>query len=124
MQKKTKSILLILTSVILVDIGQLVLKKGLIDLAPLDFSTNLIATFITILTNPFVFLGILFFVSSSFTWLLALSKSNLSFAYPLLSIGYVIVSLLSWHFFDENLSPLRLLGIGIIVGGVYFMSKT
>ena len=111
-------------SVLLVDTGQLILKKGLNDVGALDFSLGLVAPFIAMFTNPFVLLAVTFMVLSSFTWLLALSKANLSFAFPLLSIGYVVVSILSWHFFGDNLSGLRLLGLGIIVGGVFFMSRT
>ena len=124
MKKKSLSILLVFMSVLLVDTGQLILKKGLNDVGALDFSLGLVAPFIAMFTNPFVLLAVTFMVLSSFTWLLALSKANLSFAFPLLSIGYVVVSILSWHFFGDNLSGLRLLGLGIIVGGVFFMSRT
>jgi|SRR3989344_2423341 len=125
MRQKIRTLLLVLTSVLLVDIGQLLMKQGLLDLGPLSFQfPKLFFTFVTIFSHQFILVGIFLFVLSSMTWLLALSKTNLSFAYPLLSIGYVIVSLLSWYFFGEALSSLRLVGLGIIVGGVYVMSLT
>ena len=111
-------------SVLLVDSGQLLLKKGLLDVGATDFSSGVVAPFLAMFTNPIVLLAIFLMVISSFTWLLALSKANLSFAFPFLSIGYVIVSILSWYFFGDNLSSFRLLGLGIIVGGVFFMSRT
>lgn len=125
MRQKISALLLVLTSVLLVDIGQLLMKQGLLDLGTLSFQfPQFFFTFLTIFSNPFILLGVFLFVLSSVTWLFALSKTHLSFAYPLLSIGYVIVSLLSWYFFGEALSPLRLAGLGIIVGGVYVMSRT
>ncbi len=124
MRRKHKSLLLILFSVLLVDSGQLILKKGLLDLGGVDLSVGLFPFFVTMFSSPLVLLGIALFASSSVTWLLALSKSQLSFAYPILSIGYVVVSILSWYFFGENLSSLRLIGLGFIVGGVYVMSRS
>tara|TARA_Y100000310_G_scaffold226796_1_gene229001 strand:- start:3935 stop:4306 length:372 start_codon:yes stop_codon:yes gene_type:complete len=121
---KKKSLLLIVLSVLIVDTGQLLLKKGLLDLGALDFAGNLFGSFILAFTNPFVLAGLVLFFLSSFVWLIVLSKANLSFAYPLLSLGYVVVSILSWVFFNENLSELRLVGLGVIFMGVYFMSRT
>ncbi|MBT4174617.1 EamA family transporter [archaeon] len=121
---KKKSLLLIVLSVFIVDSGQLLLKKGLLDLGALDFAGNLLGSFILAFTNPFVLSGLVLFFLSSFVWLIVLSKSNLSFAYPCLSLGYVIVSILSWFFFNESLSALRLVGLGVIFMGVYFMSRT
>ena len=124
MKRKTGAIILILMSVILVDVGQLLLKKGMNEIGSLDFSISLFSMFFNIFTNPFVFIGIILFVLSSVTWLLALSKANLSYAFPILSLGYVVVSVLSWYFFGESLSFLRVLGLGVIVLGVFMLSKT
>ena len=122
--KKGMQLLLIVISVLLVDFGQLLLKKGLIVVGDLNFAANLFGSFVTVFTNWFVLLGFVLIVFSSLTWLIVLSKSQLSYAYPILSMGYVFVSVMSWWFFDEGLSLMRLFGLGIIVLGVYLMSKT
>ena len=124
MQNKHMGLLLILASVALVDIGQLFLKYGMNQVGSLDFSQGILPLFLSVFSNIFVLVGTLFFVSSSFGWLLALSKVPLSYAYPIVSIGYVIVSVFSWMLFHESLSGLRILGITIIVGGVFFLSRT
>ncbi len=124
MQQKHIGLLLILVSVLLVDIGQLFLKYGMNQVGNLDFSQNLFSVFLTAFSNVFVLIGVVLFVSSSLGWLLALSKVPLSYAYPIVSLGYVFVSILSWIFFDETLSFLRLVGLGIIVGGVFLLSRT
>ena len=124
MRKKSKALLLILFSVLLVDTGQLLLKAGLNNLGSLDFSLGIVSIFFSIFTNPFVFFGVLFFVASSFFWLLALSKAHLSYAFPILSLGYVIVFVLSWVLFGEQISLLRTFGLVTIVGGVLMLART
>ena len=106
------------------DTGQLLLKKGMNSLGALDFSIGIFSVFFSIFTNPFVFFGVMFFVASSFFWLLALSKAHLSYAFPILSLGYVIVFVLSWVFFGEQISLLRTLGLVTIVGGVLMLART
>ncbi|MBT3323869.1 EamA family transporter [archaeon] len=124
MKRKSAAILLVLLSVILVNIGQLLLKHGLNTLGEISLNLNIFFSLVSAVFNPFVFFGIVFFVTSSFFWLLALSKAELSYAFPILSLGYVLVSVLSWLFFNEVLSVLRILGLGVIVVGVYMLSKT
>lgn len=123
MQTKYVGLLLVLTSVLLVDVAQLFLKYGLNKLN-LDFSTGIISAFLQAFSNVYVVIGIVLFATSSFGWLLALSKVPLSYAYPIVSFGYVFVSLFSWIFFNENFSLLRLVGLTIIVGGVFLLSRT
>lgn len=115
---------LVLVSVLLVDVGQLFLKYGMNQIGNLDFHAGYIMTFVGIFSNVYVLIGAVLFVSSSLGWLLALSKVPLSYAYPIVSLGYVFVSVLSWMFFEENLSLLRIVGLSIIVGGVFFLSRT
>lgn len=124
MRNKYTGLLLVLASVVLVDVGQLFLKYGMNQVGSLDFSGGFIAPFVLIFSHPFVLIGVVLFVSSSLGWLLALSKIPLSYGYPIVSLGYVFVSVLSWIFFDETLSFLRVLGLMIIVGGVFFLSRT
>jgi len=119
MQKSYTGLLLVLVSVFLVDIGQLFLKYGVNQVGSLDFSAGYIAPFLGIFSNIFVLIGVVLFVSSSLGWLLALS-----YGYPIVSFGYVFVSLLSWIFFDETLSFLRVVGLMVIVGGVFLLART
>jgi multidrug transporter EmrE-like cation transporter len=124
MDRKVGAFILIFISVLMVDVGQLLLKKGLNTFGSLDFSQGVIILFWNVFTTPIIFFALCLLVLSSVTWLLALSKTELSFAYPIISIGYVIVSILSWIFLAETISLLRWIGLGVIVGGVYLLSKT
>jgi multidrug transporter EmrE-like cation transporter len=53
-----------------------------------------------------------------------LSRVEVSFAYPFLSIGYVVVAIVGYYFFNESLTLTRILGILIICVGVYLISRS
>jgi len=61
---------------------------------------------------------------SSFFWLVAISRVELSYAYPMISISYVLVVFLSWLIFKEEVGPVRWLGVAIIIFGVYLISRS
>lgn len=115
----------ILLSVFMVATGQILLKLGLNGLGKLVFELNtFIPTFIKVFSTPLVLIGLLLFVTSSVLWLVALSKSELSFTYPMLSVSYALVAALSFVLLKEPFSVWRGLGIVIIVMGVFLMSKS
>ncbi len=120
--KKTKTVLL---SVLAVGTGQLLLKHGMNQIGPLAFTfSNLVVKLLSVFLNPFVMIGFLLFASSSLLWLVAISESELSYAYPLLGAGYALVALFSWVFFNESMTPLRIIGIITISLGVVMMSRS
>ena len=69
-------------------------------------------------------LGILAYVMSVVVWLLVLSRVEVSFAYPLLSVGYIVNAIAGYYLFQENLSLTRITGILIIVAGVYLVTRS
>ncbi len=118
-----KTIYFILLSVLFVAAGQLMLKQGLINLGELHFDlAHLSETTHKVVTSPLIVLGITLFALSSILWLTALSRAELSFAYPLLSIGYATVAIASIILFKEHLSLTRFFGILIIILGVAILS--
>ena len=74
--------------------------------------------------QPLVFIGLLTYFLSSLIWITVLRKVDVSYAYPFASLGYVIVGLLGWLFLQEQISPIRIFGIGIIISGVYIVGKS
>ena len=62
-------------------------------------------------------------VSALGVWLWALSKVDISFAYPFLALGYVLVSAMAWFWLGEELSTMRSLGMGIIIIGILVLAK-
>lgn len=71
-----------------------------------------------IFLDPSVLIGSLSLVIGSFLWLVVLSREELSLAYPILSIGYIIVTFISAFYFKEKVSWKRWMGVILIVIGV------
>jgi len=53
-----------------------------------------------------------------------LARVEVSIAYPLLSIGYVVNAVAAWYLFGEAVTPMRLIGIGVIIVGVYLVARS
>ncbi len=119
-----KTFLLVLLSVLMVDSGQLLIKHGLNNLEADITLSSFIPSLPLLFSDVFIVCGIALFALSSLSWLSALSRADLSYAYPMLSMGYIVVALLSWLFFSESMGISKLVGIFIIAGGVAFLAKT
>jgi drug/metabolite transporter (DMT)-like permease len=77
-----------------------------------------------IATSPWVILGLAIYASGTFFWLVALSRVELSFAYPFASLSYVLILAASWAFLGETVSLLRLAGVVTICLGVLIVSQS
>ncbi len=117
--------LLILGGVLLNACAQLLLKAGTNRVGQFDFQlANILPVGWKLATNPYIFGGLSCYVISVVVWIMALSRVQVSMAYPMLSIGYVVNALAAWWLFDESLSAMRLGGIAIIMVGVYLVAKS
>ncbi|PIU64768.1 MAG: 4-amino-4-deoxy-L-arabinose transferase [Armatimonadetes bacterium CG07_land_8_20_14_0_80_40_9] len=114
---------LILTCISLGILGQLSLKKGLLIVGAISFN-KLFPMLFKAFTNPYVLLGFSFYVISSILWLVVVSRAPLSYAYPLISIGYVIIVFLSWLIFKEDVPLVRWLGVAFICFGVCLVAQS
>ncbi len=76
--------------------------------------------------NNLIFLilcGLFMYFISALLWIKVLSKINVSIAYPFGSLGYVFSAFLGWLILGENLNFLRIIGMCVILIGVYLLSK-
>ena len=116
---------LILTGVLLNAIAQLLLKAGAGSLAGVELrASNALLIAGRLLTSMPILAGLTCYVLSVVVWILALARVEVSVAYPMLSIGYVVNALAAWWLFGENLSGARLAGIGVILLGVWLVART
>ncbi len=116
---------LIFISVSLGALGQISMKKGMSYLAPISLKhSTLFTSLVQMLTSPFVLLGLFLYAVSTIFWLTVLSRVDLSYAYPMISIGYILVMILSWIFFNERLAFIRILGVLLICSGVLLISRS
>ena len=119
---RISTFLLILFSVTLGAIGQIALKKGisLVDFTFLNVSKAIISLE-EAFKNPFIILGFSLYGISAVSWLVVLSRVELSYAYPMISISYILVVLLSRLILHEPLSFSKLVGTLIICLGIWIL---
>lgn len=101
--------------------GQSVLKVGVNKLGSLSFA---VAPIVKAFTSPIVLGGLFLYLVSSVFWILALSHKDLSFAYPMLSLGYLAIIFISWAVLGEQITFLRLAGVVLISLGIYLVFKS
>jgi|SRR5580658_5026395 multidrug transporter EmrE-like cation transporter len=122
---KSADLALILTGVLLNAVAQLLLKAGSRAVAGIAFNLgNTGALFERMALNPPILAGLTCYAVSVVVWVLALSRVDVSVAYPMLSIGYVVNALAAWLLFAEQLSATRLIGIGIIIVGCWLVARS
>jgi multidrug transporter EmrE-like cation transporter len=116
---------LILTGVLLNAAAQIVLKQGMRSIGTFAFTLdNLIPIGLRVGLNPFVLLGIGFYGISVVVWLLVLSRVDVSYAYPMLSFGYIVAALAGKILFGEPVDLTRWAGILTICVGVWLITRT
>jgi drug/metabolite transporter (DMT)-like permease len=76
------------------------------------------------LSQPLFFAAALLMVLQLFNWLQVLDLADLSYAQPISSLSYVSVYVLSALYLDEKIDALQIVGIAIIVTGVWCISRT
>ncbi len=121
----SKNLFLILGAVLLGVIGQLSMKHGMSQVKIITSGVGeLAASLSKALMQPFVTAGFLLYGISALVWLMVLSRVELSYAYPMVSIGYVAVVILSRILFHEHVTGMRVLGIVVICAGVFLISRS
>jgi len=116
---------LVLAGVLLNAAAQLLLKAGTNAVGHFEFSSaNIVPVGLRLALEPFILSGVACYVVSLVVWIMALSRVEVSIAYPMLSIGYVINAVAAWYLFGESLTALRLTGIGFIVVGVFLVARS
>ena len=116
---------LLLTGVLLNAAAQLMLKAGTNAVGHFEFSLeNALPVGMRLALEPHIMGGMACYVVSLVVWIMGLSRVEVSVAYPMLSIGYLINAVAAWYLFGESLTALRLTGIGFIIVGVFLVAKS
>jgi multidrug transporter EmrE-like cation transporter len=116
---------LLMTGVMLNAGAQLLLKAGTNSVGVFEFSRDNIGPVgWKLATEPHIIGGLACYVISVVVWVIALSRVEVSVAYPLLSVGYVVNAIAAWYLFGEAVTPMRMAGIGIIIIGVCLVTRS
>jgi multidrug transporter EmrE-like cation transporter len=111
----------LLLSVLLGVMGQLLMKWGLEHPKPFWRHGPV---FVTMLSSWPVLAGLFSYALSSIFWLLTLKRMDISVAYPMVSLGYIIVAIASYYLFNEAISGTKWTGLALILAGVFFISRS
>ncbi len=116
---------LIMVDVALNVTGQLSLKHGMSKLGNFALSLNTLPpVFLQAAFNPYVLLGLLCYGLGFMVWLVVLAKAEVSYAYPLISLGYVFTAILARVLIGEAVSLTRMAGILVICVGVFLVARS
>ncbi|ARO63392.1 Uncharacterized protein B5E39_0878 [Bacillus cereus] len=109
--------LMIILSVGMGVVGQILLKFG-------AMKSQSAAVGIMNFINVPNFFGLAFYGLSALLWMIVLRKVDLSYAYPMVSFGYVFVIIASALLFGETINFMKIAGMVCIVAGILFIAKS
>ncbi len=100
---------------------QLVWKTGIADLPDTTSAGEIL---VAVAAAPIFLVVVALMAIQLVNWLKVLDHADLSFAKPFTSLSYVTVSLLSVFYLGERIDPMQVVGIAIVVGGVWCVAST
>lgn len=112
----------IIACIILAVLGQIFMKLGTKDVNGITIRKLLSKEIFSIIFNRYIFFGMFFYAVGWLLWLIVLSRAEVSYAYPFLSISYAIIAVVSWIFLGETMTLIKALGIILIMVGVILLN--
>jgi drug/metabolite transporter (DMT)-like permease len=124
MLKENEALILVITSVFAAAFGQILFKDAMRNIEISEMSDLFsLSVLIKIFSNGYILLGLFLYAGSTLLWLGALSKLDVSVAYPLVSLGYILTAIFALFFLHEKITSIRWLGIFLIVLGSILITK-
>jgi multidrug transporter EmrE-like cation transporter len=105
-------------------IGQTTMKLGVNHAGLGEGGTGLVGVLGIIFTEPLVLFGLACYVLAALAWIAALTKLDLSVAYPFLALNFVLVALSASMILGEAIPPMRWVGIGVICAGILLVARS
>ena len=119
------SFALVFTGVMLNAAAQLMLKAGVRHMGVIQLSpATIFSAGLKLALEPYILGGLCCYAISVVVWILALSRVQVSIAYPMLSLGYVVTAFAAWAFMGEAVGAMRMTGIAVIIVGVYLVARS
>ena len=117
--------LLLIICILSTSLAQLCFKKGVLKWGELDFSLPQVFSLIPqIFQNVWIMSGVFLFGISFILWLFILSRLQLNVAYPIaLSSQVIITTVAAWLLFKDYLSVIQILGIAVIIIGIFLLLR-
>lgn len=116
---------LLMTGVLLNAAAQLLLKAGTNVVGQFELSVqNILPVGMKLALEPHIAGGLACYVVSVAVWIVGLSRVEVSIAYPMLSVGYVVNAAAAWYLFGESFTAQKLIGIAFIICGVFLVARS
>jgi len=116
--------LFILLTVLLTVYGQVVIKwrVNALGVMPEDLNGR-VGYFATFLFQPWVISSYAAAFLASISWMFAVRQLDLSVAYPFTGLAFILVLLSSAVIFNETITPTKIFGVALIIGGIFLGSR-
>ena len=119
----TKILALALLSVSFAALAQVLLKKAVTDMPPqLSSAVDAVSWLLSLPVNPFLIAGVMLYVASLALWLIVLSRAEVSAAYPMASVGFLITAVVAHYTLGESVTLWRIGGILLICAGMFLVT--
>jgi len=116
---------LIAAGVLLNTFAQLLLKAGTNSIGHFEFAlARALDIGLRFIVNPYILGGLACYAVSLVVWLMALSRVEVSVAYPMLSVGFALNAVLAWWLLGEPVTLQRIAGIAVIIIGVTIVARS
>src|SRR5215471_3624828 len=122
---RIKTLVMVLAMVVCANVGDLLLKRGMTQIGAVELTAQGIAqAFRLTVTNPTIWLAILFLIGFMVSYMTVLSWADYSYVMPAGAFGYAILTLLAVIFLHEYVSPRRWIGVVLICVRVLLVGQT
>jgi drug/metabolite transporter (DMT)-like permease len=121
-----KTLVLVVIACVLSGTGHVLLSKGMRSVGDLiEAPTGLFGgLLVRALANPYTVLGVVLQAAFFVMYLMLLSREDVSKILPLTAFDYIVMAILAQYLLAEPVTHGRWAGIGLIVAGVYLVSRT
>jgi undecaprenyl phosphate-alpha-L-ara4N flippase subunit ArnE len=75
------------------------------------------------LRSPWLWLALVSLGAGLLVWLLVLQRLEVSIAYPMLSLNFVLITLIARFIFREPIDRRHWLGVALVIGGVVLLGQ-
>lgn len=114
----------ILSTVLFTVYSQLIMRWQVTMAGSLPIDTSGKVDYVlSLMLNPWVLSGIVATFLAGISWMLAMTKFEISYAYPFISLNYILVLLAGFLLFNETLNATKLIGSALVMLGIIVIAK-
>jgi multidrug transporter EmrE-like cation transporter len=116
---------LVALAIVLGTAAQLLLKAGTNAVGQFAFTLqNAVPVGLRLALEPRIAAGAACYAVSLVFWVMALSRTQVSVAYPMVSLGFALNAVLAWWLLGEAVTLQRAVGIAVIIAGVFLVARS